>query len=73
MAKRKKASKVQKRAKPRKGNAAKRGTARRAAKAAKATKRTVTKAKPKLAPVKKVTRKVKPDAACQSGTRNRRY
>jgi hypothetical protein len=59
MAKRKKASKVQKRAKLRRGNSAKRGKARRVAKAAKATKRTVAKAKPKPAPVKKAARKVK--------------
>jgi hypothetical protein len=54
MAKRKKASKVQKRAKLR--SSAKRGKARKVAKAAK---RTVAKAKPKPAPVKKATRKVK--------------
>jgi hypothetical protein len=59
MAKRKKASKVQKRAKLRRGNSAKRGKARRVAKAAKATKRTVAKAKPKHATVKKAARKVK--------------
>jgi hypothetical protein len=57
MAKRKKASKVQKRAKLR--SSAKRGKARKAAKAAPA-KRTVAKAKPKPAPVKKAARKVKP-------------
>ena len=57
MAKRKKASKVQKRAKLR--NSAKRGKARKAAKAAKATKPTVAKAKPKPAPAKKAARKVK--------------
>ena len=57
MAKRKKASKVQKRAKLR--SAAKRGKTRKAAKAAKATKRTVAKAKPKPAPVNKASRKVK--------------
>jgi hypothetical protein len=51
MAKRKKASKVQKRAKLR--SSAKRGKARKAAKAAKATKPTVAKAKPKPAPAKK--------------------
>jgi hypothetical protein len=61
MAKRKKASKVQKRAKLR--SSAKRGKARKAAKAAKATKRTVASAKPKPAPVKKVTRKVKQPVA----------
>jgi hypothetical protein len=59
MAKRKKASKVQMRAKLRRGNSAKRGKARRVSKAAKATKRTVAKAKPKPAPVKKAARKVK--------------
>ena len=58
MAKRKKASKVQKRAKLR--SSAKRGKARRVPKAAKATKRTVARAKPKAAPVKKAARKVKP-------------
>jgi hypothetical protein len=63
MAKRKKASKVQKRAKLRRGNSAKRGKARRVAKAAKATKRPVARAKPKPASVKKVARKVKPSAA----------
>jgi methionyl-tRNA synthetase len=61
MAKRKKASKVQKRAKLR--SSAKRGKARKAAKAAKAPKRTVAKAKPKPAPVKKVARKVKQPVA----------
>ena len=60
MAKRKKGSKVQKRARLRRGNSAKRGKARKAAKAAKAPKRTVATAKPKLAPVKKAARKVKP-------------
>ena len=59
MAKRKKASKVQKRAKLRRGNSAKRGKARKAAKAAKATKRAVASAKPKPAPVKKAAWKVK--------------
>ena len=63
MAKRKKASKVQKRAKLRRGNSAKRGKARKAAKAVKATKRTVAKAKPKPAPVKKAARKVKQPVA----------
>jgi hypothetical protein len=58
MAKRKKASKVQKRAKLRRGSA-KRGKARRMSKAAKATKRTVASAKPKPAPLKKAARKVK--------------
>ena len=57
MAKRKKGSKVQKRAKLR--SSAKRGKARRASRAAKATKPTVAKAKPKPAPVKKAARKVK--------------
>jgi hypothetical protein len=57
MAKRKKASKVQKRAKLR--SSVKRGKAHKAAKAAKATKRTIAKAKPKRAPVKKAARKVK--------------
>jgi hypothetical protein len=61
MAKRKKASKVQKRGKLQ--SAAKRGKARTAAKAAKAPKRTVARAKPKPAPVKKVARKVKPPVA----------
>ena len=56
MAKRKKASKVQKRAKPRRGNSAKRGKPRRVSKAAK---RTVAKAKPKRTPAKKAARKVK--------------
>jgi hypothetical protein len=59
MAKRKKGSKVQKRAKLRRGNSAKRGKARKAAKAAKAPKRTVARAKPKHAAVKKAARKVK--------------
>ena len=59
MAKRKKASKVQKRGKLPRGNSAKRGKAPKAAKAAKATKRTVARAKPKPAPVKKAARKVK--------------
>ena len=62
MAKRKKGSKVQSRAKLRRANSAKRGTARKAAKA-KATKRTVAKAKPKPAPVKKAARKVKQPVA----------
>ncbi|MFZ0150921.1 MAG: hypothetical protein WAM72_21780, partial [Xanthobacteraceae bacterium] len=60
MAKPKKASKVQSRAKLRRGNSAKRGKARKAAKSAKATKRT---AKPKPAPVKKTARKVKQPVA----------
>jgi hypothetical protein len=59
MAKRKKASKVQKRAKLRRGSSAKRGKARKVTKAAKgkATKRTVAGAKPKPAAVKKSVRK----------------
>jgi hypothetical protein len=57
MAKRKQGSKVQKRAKLR--SSAKRGKTRKAPKAAKATKRTVAKAKPKHAAVKKAVRKVK--------------
>ena len=56
MAKRKKASKVQKRAKLRRGSSAKRGKARKAAQA-----KTVAKAK--VAPVKKVARKVKQPVA----------
>ena len=56
MAKRKKASKVQKPAKLR--SSAKRGKARRVSKAAKAMKRTVAKAKPKSAPVKKAAPKM---------------
>ena len=53
MARRKKASKVQKRAKLRRGNSAKRGKARKAAQA-----KTVARAKPKHALVKKAARKV---------------
>jgi hypothetical protein len=64
MAKRKKGSKQQSRAKLRKANSAKRGKSRKAAKAAK---RTVAKAKakpkPKPAPVKKAARKVKEPVA----------
>ena len=60
MAKRKKGSKVQNRAKLRRANSAKRGRARKVAKPAK---RTVAKAKPKPAPVKKIARKVKPPVA----------
>src|SRR5262249_31551528 len=60
MAKRKKGSKVQSRAKLRRAASAKRGKARKAAKAAK---RTVAKAKPKRAPVKKAVRKVKQPVA----------
>ncbi len=66
MAKRKKASKVQKRGKLR--SSAKRGKARRVSKAAKGTKRTVAKAKPKRAPVKKAARKVKQPAAPMAET-----
>jgi hypothetical protein len=58
MAKRKKASKVQKRAKLRRGNSAKRGNPRRVSRAAKAE-RAGASAKPKRAPVKKAARKVK--------------
>jgi hypothetical protein len=59
MAKRKKRSKVQKRAKLRRGHSAARGKARRASTAAraKATKRTVARAKPKREPVKRAARK----------------
>jgi len=60
MAKRKKGSKVQSRAKLRRANPAKRGKARKVAKTAK---RAVAKATPKPAPVKKVARKVKQPAA----------
>ncbi len=60
MAKRKKRSKVQKRAKPQRGNSATRGKARKVAKAArgKPTKRTVARAKPKRVTVKKAAPKV---------------
>jgi hypothetical protein len=58
MAKRKKASKVQKRAKLR-GKSAKRGKARKAAPA----KRTVASAEPKRAPVKKAARRMKQPVA----------
>jgi hypothetical protein len=58
MVKRKKGSKVQKQAKLRGGNSAKRGKARKAAQT-----KTVAKAKPKRAPVKKAARKVKQPAA----------
>ena len=61
MAKRKKASKVQKRAKLR--SSAKRGKARRVSKAAKAMKRSVAKANPKRAPAKKAARRVKQPVA----------
>jgi hypothetical protein len=56
MAKRKKGSKVQSRAKLRRENSAKRGKSRKVAKTAK---RTVAKANPKPAPVRKAARKVK--------------
>jgi hypothetical protein len=56
MAKRKKGSKVQSRAKLRRANSAKHSKARKTAKAAK---RTAARAKPKRAPVKKGARKVK--------------
>jgi hypothetical protein len=56
MAKRKKGSKVQKRAKLRKGSSAKRG---RAHKGARAKTRTAAKAKPERAPVKKAARRIK--------------
>jgi hypothetical protein len=59
MAKREKQSKVQKRGKLPRGNAVKRGKARRVSKAAK---RTVAKAKPKRAPVKKAARRMKQPA-----------
>jgi hypothetical protein len=54
MAKRKKGSKVLKRAKLRRGNSAKRGKPRKIAKSARAKR-----AKPKRAPAKKAARKVK--------------
>jgi len=57
MAKRKKGSKVQSRAKLRRGNSAKRGKARKVAKTAKA--KAAARAKPKHAPVKKAAQKVK--------------
>ena len=60
MAKRKKGSKVQSRAKLRRANSARRGKAREVAKAAK---RTAARAKPKPAPVKKAARKVKQPVA----------
>jgi hypothetical protein len=61
MAKRKKASKVQKRGKLPRRKSATRGKARKVSKSArgKATKRMVAKAKPKHAAVKKAARKVK--------------
>jgi len=58
MAKRKKASKAQTRAKLRRGNSAKRGKVRKVAKSA-TRKRTIAKARPKRAPLKKAARKVK--------------
>jgi hypothetical protein len=58
VAKRKKGSKVQSRAKVQRANSAK-----KARKVAKTVKRAVAKAKPKPAPVKKVARKVKPPVA----------
>jgi hypothetical protein len=60
MAKRKKRSTIQKRAKPRRGNSATRGKAHKIAKAArgKPTKRTVARAKSKRSPVKKAAPKV---------------
>ena len=60
MAKRKKGSKVQSRAKLRRGNSPKRGKARKVVKAAN---RTAARAKAKPAPVKKATRKVKQPVA----------
>jgi hypothetical protein len=60
MAKRKKGSKVQGRAKLRRAKSTKRSKARKVAKTAK---RTVAKAKPKRAPVKKVAQEVKQPAA----------
>ena len=59
MAKRKKGSKVQGRAKLRRANSVKRSKARKVAKVAKAAKRAVAKAKPKRAPVKKAARRIK--------------
>jgi hypothetical protein len=61
MAKSKKRGKLPKRAKRRRGNSASRPKARKVAKAArgKPTKRTVARAKPKPAPVKKAAPKVK--------------
>ena len=60
MAKRKKGSKVQSRAKLRRANSAKRSKTRKVAKTAK---RTVAKAKPKPAPVKKAARQIKQPVA----------
>ena len=62
MAKRKKGSKVQSRAKLRRANQANRSKARKVAKSA-TRKRTVAGAKPKRAPVKKAARKVKQPVA----------
>ena len=59
MAKRKKGSNVQSRAKVRRANSTKRGKV----KAAKAAKRAVARAKPKRAPVKKAVRKAKQPVA----------
>jgi hypothetical protein len=65
MAKRKKGSKAQKRGKLPKATSAKRRKARSVSKAARgqATKRTVAKAKPKAAPVKKAARRIKKPVA----------
>ena len=65
MAKRKKRGKLPKRAKLRRGNSAKRGKARKVSKSARATatKRTVARAKPKRAPVKKAARRLKQPVA----------
>ena len=65
MAKRKKRGKLPKRAKLRRGNSAKRGRVRKVSKSAraKATKRTVARAKPKRAPVKKAARRLKQPVA----------
>ena len=57
MAKRKKGSKVRKRAKLRRGDSAKRGKVHKAARA-KAAKRTAAETKPKRAPVKKAARRI---------------
>ena len=62
MAKRKKGSKAQSRAKLRRANQANRSKARKVAKSA-TRKRTVAGAKPKRAPVKKAARKVKQPVA----------
>jgi hypothetical protein len=60
MAKRKKGSKVQSRAKLRRANSAKRPKARKAAKAAR---RTAARGKPKRAPAKKAARRIKQPVA----------